>query len=158
MKKVFRETQPMLPGPFERIDIASMPDALRWAAIGVNPEKLEFQVVVEAESENDAQLLYRAGSDLYARASDELISSFRKLKEGSYPELINEENLKQLGQFLIPKPEGNRFVVKSNGDALQTVVDKSPSLLAAFRKIITSERSRQRSSPPQDRKRHGPPT
>ena len=32
---------------------------------------------------------------------------------------INEESLKQLGQFLLPRPEGKRFVVKGSGDTLQ---------------------------------------
>jgi hypothetical protein len=164
VKRVFREIQPALPSVFEKIDIASMPGALRWAAIGVNPEKLEFLVVAEAESENDAQSLYRNNSDLFSLASEELISSLRKYKEtprempylpailSAHPEVINEEHLKELGQFLIPKPEGKRFVVKGNGDALQTVVDKAaPLLLATIQKIIEIDRNRQRSTPPQNR-------
>jgi hypothetical protein len=132
VKRVFRETKPTLPGALEKFDIASMPDALRWAAIGVNPEKLAFLVVAEAESENDAQSLYRNSSDLFSLASKELISFLRKYKEtpdeflatlAAHPETVNEEHLKQLGQFLIPKPEGRQFVVKGNGDTLQTVVD-----------------------------------
>ena len=61
---MFRETRPTLPGEFEKFDLASMPDALRWKAIGVNPEKMEFLVVAEAESDSDAQLLYRNGERL----------------------------------------------------------------------------------------------
>jgi hypothetical protein len=185
VKKVFRETRPTLPGPFEKIDLASVVDALRWKAIGVNPEKLEFLVVAEAESDSDAQSLYRNGSDFFSRASEELISSLRKYKEpprdkngpvgdgpgkpasipdsrpvelqaleGAYPEVINEENLKQLGQFLIPKPEGKRFVVKGNADTLQRVVDKGmPFIRATIEKVIESERNRQRSMLPQNRLR-----
>jgi len=163
VKKVFRETKPTLPGVFDKIDIASMPDALHWAAIGVNPEKLEFLMVAEAESENDAQSLYRNTSDLFSRASEELISSLRKHKDTpdellatlrAHPQVINDENLKQLGQFLIPKPEGKRFVVKGNGDTLQTVVDKgAPLLLATIHKIIEGERNRQRNMLPQNRLR-----
>ena len=184
MKKVFRETKPTLPGALEKIDLASMADALRWKAIGVSPEKMEFLVVAEAESENNAQSLYRNGSDLFSHASEELISWLRKYKEtprdknspgrdapskpisnsgtlpdellgtliGAYPEIINEESLKQLGQFLIPKPEGKRFVVKGSGDTLQKLVDKgSPLLLAMLHKVIESERNRQRSMLPQNR-------
>ena len=185
VKRVFRETNPTLPGAFQRIDIAAMPGALRWAAIGVKPEKLEFLVVAEAESENDAQSLYRIGSDLFSRASEELISALRQYKEtprdkngpvrdgpskpaliperrpaelealsGAYPEVINEANLKQLGQFLVPKPEGRRFVVKVNGDTLQTVMDKgAPLVRATIEKVIEGERSRQRGMLPQNRLR-----
>ena len=162
VKKVFRETNPTLPGVFARFDIAAMPGALRWAAIGVNPEKLEFLVVAEAESDSDAQSLYRNSSDLFARASEELISSLRKIKETpraknapvpsgpgkpastpdsrppelqpvevAYPQFVNEDNLKQLGQFLIPKPNGKRFVVIGNGDSLQSVLDKGTLFIRA---------------------------
>jgi hypothetical protein len=69
---------------------------------------------------------------------------------GAYPEIINAENLKQLQQFLIPKPEGRRFIVKGNGDTLQRVVDQgSPLWGATIHKMIESERNRQRSAPPQ---------
>ena len=143
VKRVFRETYPTLPGAYQRIDIAAMPGALRWAAIGVKPERLELLNVVEAESDGDAELLYRNFSDLFSRASEELISSLRKYKEtprdknrpvpdaewqalsGAYPGVINEANLKQLGQFFVPKPEGRRFVVTVNGDTLQTVMDNA---------------------------------
>jgi hypothetical protein len=164
VKKVFREVRPTLPGRFEDIDIAAMPGALRWAAIGVNPEKLEFLLVAEAESEGDAQLLYRNGSELFARMSDELLSALRKNKDAprgtselvpggqrkpapdadpmpedmqflapAYPAIINEGNLKQLGQFLIPRPEGKRFVVKASGDLLQKAVE---NLTAEQKKMI----------------------
>ena len=141
--------------------------ALRWAAIGVKPEKLELLVVADAESEDDAQLLYRNGGDSFSRASEELISALRKYKEtgapaqrvgdkngpvpdaelqalsGAYPGVINEANLKQLGQFLVPKPEGRRIVVKINGDTLQTVMDKgAPLLRATLEKAIEGERNR----------------
>jgi len=165
VKKVFREIRPTLPGALDKIDLASMLDALRWKAIGVNPEKLEFLVVAEAESENDAQTLYRGGSDLFSQASEELLSALQKYKEtprdtmpgslpdeliatlfGAYPKTINEEQLKQLGQFLIPKPQGKRLVVKGNGDTLLNVADKgSPVILSAVQKIIENEQNRQRS-------------
>jgi hypothetical protein len=165
VKKVFRETRPTLPGVFEKIDIAAMPGALHWAAIGINPEKLELRLVAEAESESNAQLLYRNSSDLFARASEELISTLQRYTEtprkmphdlqvlsGAYPEVINEENLLQLGQFLIPKPEGKRFVVNVNGDSLQTVAEHAaPLLRATIHEIIESQRNPQRSTSPQDR-------
>lgn len=172
VKRVFRETNPTLPGVYQGIDIAAMPGALRWAAIGVKPEKLELVAVVNAESDSDAQLLYRSTSDLFSRASEELISSLRKYKEtpggknaptpdaeldvlsGAYPAVINDANLQQLGQFLIPKPEGRRFVVKINADTLQTVLDKAAPLVhAAIEKVIQGERSRQRSMLPENRLR-----
>ncbi|MGO9112549.1 MAG: DUF1559 domain-containing protein [Thermoguttaceae bacterium] len=185
VKKVLRETKPTLPGEFEKINLASMLDALRWKAIGVNPEKMEFLAVAEAESENDAQSLYRIGSDLFTRASETLISALRKYKEtpgdknrpvrdgsskptsiadrmpdvlqvvrDAYPEFINEETLKQLGEFLIPKPEGKRIVVKGNADTLQRVVDKgTPFMRATIEKVIEGERNRQRSMLPQNRLR-----
>ena len=185
VKKVVRETKPTLPGALEPIDLASMVDALRWKAIGINPEKLEFHVVAEAESDSDAQSLYRIGSDLFSRASETLISSLRKYKatprdtnspargsqskpgpvpggippelqavSDAYPEFINEDNLKQLGEFLIPKPDGKRFVISVNGDTLQSVVDKgTPFIRATIDKIIESERKRQRSMLPQNRLR-----
>ena len=64
---------------------------------------------------------------------DELLANLM----GAYPEIINDENLKQLGQFLIPKPEGRRFVVKGNADMLQTVVDKVAPLIHATRRRKT---------------------
>jgi hypothetical protein len=178
VKKVFRETRPTLPGAFEKTDIASMPDALRWKAVGINPEKLDFLAVAEAESENDAQLLYRSGSELFSWACGELIASVKNYKEtprdqnrpvrdtakeskiipcalpnellatlaNAYPEIINEDYLKQLGQFVVPKPEGKRFVLKVGGETRKEVVDKaSPSLLAAIRKLIKSGENQQRS-------------
>ena len=170
VKKVFRETNPTLPGAFQRIDVAAMPGALRWAAIGVKPEKLELLVVAEAESDSDAEMLYRNLSDLFSRASAELISSARKYKEtprdknapvpdaewqalsDANPEIINEANLKQLGQFLVPKPEGRRFVVKVDSETLQTAMDKAaPLVRAMLEKVIEGERSRQRNMLPQNR-------
>ena len=71
---------------------------------------------------------------------------------GAYPEVVNERYLKQLGQFLIPKPEGKRFIVKGNADTLQKAVDKgAPILLATIQKFIEGERNRQRRMSAQNR-------
>ena len=57
----------MLPGLYQRIDFAAMPGQIRWAAIGVKPEKLEILAIAEAESDSDAELLYRNTSDFSRR-------------------------------------------------------------------------------------------
>jgi hypothetical protein len=175
VKKVFREVKPTLQDGFDKIDLASVIDTLRWKAVGVNPEKLEFVAVTEAESEKDAQTLYRETSEFYAIASEKTISKLREQKESrrdrsdavrdasknpqcgpilspeefplldAYPEIINEESLKRLGEYLIPKPEGKRFVVKGGAEALQNALDKNATVLfAAIRKIVESEQERQR--------------
>jgi hypothetical protein len=165
VKRVFRETRPTLPGALERIDIASLPGALRWAAIGIRPEKLALLAVAEAESEDDAQLLYRNGSELFRLASEELISMLRKYKDvprdktprdlqalsGAYPEAINEENLKRLGQYLLPKPQAKRFVVQGDGDTLQALLNQgAPFVRSTIEKLTEDGRARQRSMLPKN--------
>ncbi|MDR1959409.1 MAG: DUF1559 domain-containing protein [Planctomycetaceae bacterium] len=160
VKKVLKEVPPTLPESFlkaipslrGKIDFPKFVSALRFKAVGLNPEQGSLHAVAEAESELDAQILASQGELILKVAADGFLRYLESLKTENekpkaylppvsqmlltlYPEVVNEESLTRLRTAWTLKPEGKRFTVDWNVGMIGENLSQSGILLGKLLQV-----------------------
>lgn len=133
-KKIVQTIKPALPAPLEQVDLAKLIGNLKWKAIGIDPVKPELYAVVETDSELGAQEIYYSThlllGVLFDRCKAWAKSEMPQTDANETPspkaavaKWLASTDTDALRAMLVPKPEGNRFVVRWQADDVTKIAD-----------------------------------
>jgi prepilin-type processing-associated H-X9-DG protein len=133
-------------------DVPALVNGFHFKALGLDPEAGRLNIVIETETEHDAQtlvkqlhVLFDAGIDVFVQYLEELDA--RKTSDDTslvpqeeivlsfYPDVFNRESLTQLKDTMLPQPEGNRFAVQWDRDSAGEYFSTSGILLTKLIQI-----------------------
>jgi hypothetical protein len=154
VRKVIRDTKPVLPKPWDNVDIMAISGSFRWQAVGIDPSKPEFHQVVETKSNLAASTIYEQIEKLLSITFEELLCHAKVQDNNSISE-IEIAVWKHLSELLTPelfgtfktailtKPQGSRLETHWDSKKFSELTGAASALLIALTKDFAGKISDQ---------------